>query len=120
MCMAIGAAAPSNALANLVGSLTLMLLLLFGGFLLNKEAVPGYCAWVRRASFFNYAYEVRRARRTCTLVACTAVRTLLMLLQSCPRDGCSGQRWLVSTQSPGQRGEGKCAPHDTGSITAPA
>lgn len=73
MCMAIGAAAPSNALANLVGSLTLMLLLLFGGFLLNKEAVPSYCAWVRRASFFNYAYEVRRARDTCTCVAHTVV-----------------------------------------------
>ncbi len=42
-----------------VGSLTLMLLLLFGGFLLNKESVPGYCAWLSRASFFNYAYEVR-------------------------------------------------------------
>lgn len=42
-----------------VGSLTLMLLLLFGGFLLNKEAVPKYCSWISRASFFNYAYEVR-------------------------------------------------------------
>ncbi|GFR46199.1 hypothetical protein Agub_g7730, partial [Astrephomene gubernaculifera] len=57
LCQAIGAAAPSNAVANLVGSLALMLLLLFGGFLLNKESVPGYCAWLSRASFFNYAYE---------------------------------------------------------------
>ncbi|EFJ49894.1 hypothetical protein VOLCADRAFT_104135 [Volvox carteri f. nagariensis] len=57
MCMAIGAAAPSNSVANLVGSLTLMLLLLFGGFLLNKDSVPSYCAWISKASFFNYAYE---------------------------------------------------------------
>ncbi|GIL42172.1 hypothetical protein Vafri_236 [Volvox africanus] len=57
MCMAIGAAAPSNPIANLVGSLTLMLLLLFGGFLLNKGSVPPYCAWISKVSFFNYAYE---------------------------------------------------------------
>lgn len=58
MCMAIGAAAASNALANLGGSLLLLLLLLFGGFLLNKDRVPTYCRWIERLSFFNYAYEV--------------------------------------------------------------
>ena len=35
-----------------------MLLLLFGGFLLNKERVPVYCRWISGTSFFNYAYEV--------------------------------------------------------------
>lgn len=60
MCMAIGAASPSNAVANMVGSLTLMLLLLFGGFLLNKDKVPHYVKWLSDFSFFNYAYEVRR------------------------------------------------------------
>eukprot|EP00798_Chlamydomonas_sp_ICE-L_P020669 gene20669-27459_t len=57
MCMAIGAAAPSNTVANMVGSLTVMLLLLFGGFLLNKDKIPVYCKWISSTSFFNYAYE---------------------------------------------------------------
>lgn len=60
MCMAIGAAAPSNAVANMVASLTMMMLMLFGGFLLNKERVPTYCRWASHASYFNYAYEVRQ------------------------------------------------------------
>jgi len=57
MCMAIGAAAPSNSVANMVASLVMMLLLLFGGFLLNKQRVPVYCRWIAKLSFFNYAYE---------------------------------------------------------------
>ena len=42
-----------------------MLLLLFSGFLLNKERVPSYCAWISVASYFNYAYEVS-ARQGCS------------------------------------------------------
>ena len=42
-----------------VASLVTMLLLLFGGFLLNKQRVPGYCRWIAKLSYFNYAYEVR-------------------------------------------------------------
>ena len=57
MSMLIGAAAPSNSVANMAGSLAIMLFLLFGGFLLNKDQVPWYCAWIANASFFNYAYE---------------------------------------------------------------
>ena len=57
MSMMIGAAAPSNSVANMAGSLAIMLFLLFGGFLLNKDQVPWYCAWIASASFFNYAYE---------------------------------------------------------------
>ncbi len=37
MAMAIGAAAPSNSVANMAGSLAIMLFLLFGGFMLNKD-----------------------------------------------------------------------------------
>jgi hypothetical protein len=36
----------------------MMVFMLFGGFLLNKERVPPYCRWIAGASFFNYAYEV--------------------------------------------------------------
>ncbi|KAL6746090.1 P-loop containing nucleoside triphosphate hydrolase protein [Haematococcus lacustris] len=57
MCMAIGAASPSNSVANMVASLALMLFMLFGGFLLNKERVPSYCRALSATSFFNYAYE---------------------------------------------------------------
>ncbi|KAF5834484.1 hypothetical protein DUNSADRAFT_8809 [Dunaliella salina] len=57
MCMAIGAATPSNSVANMLASLIMMLLLLFGGFLLNKQRVPVYCRWIAKLSFFNYAYE---------------------------------------------------------------
>lgn len=37
----------------------MMVFLLFGGFLLNKERVPLYCQWIAHLSFFSYAYEVR-------------------------------------------------------------
>ena len=37
MAMAIGAATPSNSVANMAGSLAIMLFLLFGGFMLNKD-----------------------------------------------------------------------------------
>ena len=43
MAMMIGAAAPSNSVANMAGSLAIMLFLLFGGFMLNKDQV---CSWV--------------------------------------------------------------------------
>ena len=62
MSMMIGAAAPSNSVANMAGSLAIMLFLLFGGFLLNKDQVPWYCAWIAGASFFNYAYEALAVR----------------------------------------------------------
>jgi hypothetical protein len=40
----------------------MMVFMLFGGFLLNKERVPPYCRWIAGASFFNYAYEVSRLK----------------------------------------------------------
>lgn len=58
MSMAIGAAAPSNAVANLVGSMVLMVALLFGGFMLNKDNVPVLARPLEAASAFSYAYEV--------------------------------------------------------------
>ena len=39
MAMLIGAATPSDAAANTVGSLAIMASLLFGGFMLNKDQV---------------------------------------------------------------------------------
>lgn len=57
MSQAIGAAVASVRVANLVGSLAIMMFLLFGGFLLNRDQVPWYCQWIADLSYFNYAYE---------------------------------------------------------------
>ena len=57
MCMAIGAAAKSVAVANAVASLCFLVAILFGGFLLNKDHIPGYARWIARLSFVNYGYE---------------------------------------------------------------
>lgn len=55
--MAIGAAVHSNAVGNLAASLVVMLLMLFGGFLLNKDMVPWAFQFMSGLSYFNYAYE---------------------------------------------------------------
>jgi len=55
--MAIGAAAPSNRVANYVGSLTILVLSLFGSFLMNKGNLPAACQWISNVSFLQYAYE---------------------------------------------------------------
>ncbi|KAL3154966.1 hypothetical protein ABBQ38_011494 [Trebouxia sp. C0009 RCD-2024] len=57
MSQAIGAAVSSVRVANLLGSLGIMMFLLFGGFLLNRDQVPWYCTWIADLSYFNYAYE---------------------------------------------------------------
>ncbi|GMH44385.1 hypothetical protein BSKO_12319 [Bryopsis sp. KO-2023] len=57
MSMTIGAASPSTAAANTLGSMVVMVFLLFGGFLLNKDEVPWYCSWVAKISYFNFGYE---------------------------------------------------------------
>jgi ATP-binding cassette subfamily G (WHITE) protein 2 len=57
MCMAIGAAAKSVAVANAVASLCFLVATLFGGFLLNKDQIPWYVKWVAKLSFLNYGYE---------------------------------------------------------------
>ena len=45
MAMLIGAATPSDAAANTVGSLAIMASLLFGGFMLNKDQVTVDHVW---------------------------------------------------------------------------
>ena len=51
MNMAIGAAAPSTAVANLLGSLAVLLSILFGGFLLSRQQMPSVVAWMAQLSF---------------------------------------------------------------------
>lgn len=47
----------SDSLASLLSTLFLLFSLLFGGFLLNKERIPGLFALLPRLSPFNYAFE---------------------------------------------------------------
>ena len=51
MNMAIGAAAPSTAVANLLGSLAVLLSILFGGFLLSSKQMPAVVSWMAQLSF---------------------------------------------------------------------
>jgi ABC-type multidrug transport system permease subunit len=55
--MAIGAAATSVAIANVLGSLCFLTFALFGGFLLSKTAMPFYVRWLAEASFLNSGFE---------------------------------------------------------------
>ena len=57
--MAIGAASPSNRVANYVGSLAILILSLFGSFLMNRGDLHGasFSRWISNLSFLQYAYE---------------------------------------------------------------
>lgn len=80
MSQAIGAAVSSVRVANLLGSLAIMMFLLFGGFLLNRDQVPWYCTWIADLSYFNYAYEALAVRCCCvTSVPCCAEPCCAML-----------------------------------------
>ncbi len=46
-----GAGSPSTAVANLVGSLAVLLSTLFGGFLLSRKQMPPLVGWLARLSF---------------------------------------------------------------------
>jgi hypothetical protein len=64
-----------------IASLVMMMFMLFGGFLLNKERVPPYCRWTSVLSFFNYAYEVSRHRQKGEWAVWRASEMLPPLLQ---------------------------------------
>ena len=55
MSMAVGAACATSALANLFGSLAVLLSILFGGFLLSRSQMPAVVAWMAELSFVRYA-----------------------------------------------------------------
>lgn len=45
------------AVANLVGSLTMLFSLLFAGLLINRDRIPAGLQWLQHLSFFHAAYE---------------------------------------------------------------
>ena len=55
--MAIGAAAPSNAAANLGGSFAIIASVLFGGYLMNADDIPPLMRVVSRLSFIKCVGE---------------------------------------------------------------
>lgn len=57
LCLAVGAAVPSDNLANLSATLLLLLSLLFCGFMISKVDQGGFLAAVHAMSFLNYAFE---------------------------------------------------------------
>lgn len=57
MCMMLGAATDSTAVANVIGSLVTLFMLLFGGLFLNRGDVPPSCQWAADLSYVNYAFE---------------------------------------------------------------
>lgn len=44
--------------ANLISTVLFLIMLLFGGFLLNIQSMPPNISWIRYLSIFNYAFEV--------------------------------------------------------------
>ena len=58
MNMAVGAAFTSTSLANMVGSLAVLVNILFGGFLLSLHKLPRAIAWLSSLSYARYAFEL--------------------------------------------------------------
>lgn len=48
----------STGSANLLGTVVFLIMLLFGGFLLNSQTMPAEVAWIKHFSIFNYGFEI--------------------------------------------------------------
>lgn len=44
--------------ANLSATVVFLIMLLFGGFLLNSQTMPAYVGWIKHFSIFSYAFEI--------------------------------------------------------------
>ncbi|GIL74182.1 hypothetical protein Vretifemale_4181, partial [Volvox reticuliferus] len=55
--MSIGAAVGSVSLANMLGSLCVLISALFGGFLLSRSRMPRLVGWLADLSYVRYAFE---------------------------------------------------------------
>ncbi|CAH0478263.1 unnamed protein product [Peronospora belbahrii] len=54
----VGVIAKSVGSANLGATVILLIMLLFGGFLLNSDTMPGSVGWLKQLSIFGYAFEI--------------------------------------------------------------
>ena len=78
MNMAIGAAAPSTAVANLLGSLAVLLSILFGGFLLSRQQMPSVVSWMAQLSFVRSSALFNNGLLFCW--CCVAEIVILLLI----------------------------------------
>lgn len=58
MCMCISICAPNVSVGNLVATVVLLIMLLFGGFLVNVQTMSKSISWLRHLSIFSYAFEL--------------------------------------------------------------
>lgn len=58
MSICISISAPTVGQANLIASVWFLLMLLFGGFLVNVQTMGSWYAWLRYLSIFYYSFEI--------------------------------------------------------------
>lgn len=54
----VGVLSRSVGTANLAATVVFLVMLLFGGFLLNSQTMPTYVGWIKHFSIFSYAFEI--------------------------------------------------------------
>jgi ATP-binding cassette, subfamily G (WHITE), member 2 len=54
----VGVLARNVGTANLSATVVFLVMLLFGGFLLNSQTMPSTVAWLKHFSIFSYAFEI--------------------------------------------------------------
>jgi ATP-binding cassette subfamily G (WHITE) protein 2 len=58
ICVLVGVLSRRVGPANLAATVVFLIMLLFGGFLLNSQTMPAYVGWVKHFSIFSYAFEI--------------------------------------------------------------
>ncbi|RLN94064.1 hypothetical protein BBJ28_00017554 [Nothophytophthora sp. Chile5] len=58
ICLLVGVLSRRVGPANLGATVVLLIMLLFGGFLLNSQTMPASVGWVKHLSIFSYAFEI--------------------------------------------------------------
>ncbi|KAG7377739.1 ABC transporter G member 24 [Phytophthora pseudosyringae] len=61
ICLLVGVLSRRVGSANLAATVVLLIMLLFGGFLLNSETMPDSVGWLKYLSIFGYAFEILMA-----------------------------------------------------------
>lgn len=58
ICILVGVLSRRVGPANLAATVVFLIMLLFGGFLLNSQTMPVYVGWIKHLSIFSYAFEI--------------------------------------------------------------
>ncbi|ETM54183.1 hypothetical protein L914_02444 [Phytophthora nicotianae] len=58
ICLLVGVLSRRVGAANLGATVVLLVMLLFGGFLLNSQTMPSSVGWLKHLSIFSYAFEI--------------------------------------------------------------